>query len=504
MPEYYGYKAPEQVDFGKTIADVGNLFIAAEAKREAKRQGEQKLLDESRKKISEIEQNSNQSQRELVGSGANKAREYILELERMRKSGQITGAEYNRKMTNINDSWDSYAFITKNMNERVAENIARQQQGVASANEIYLAKIQSELLNTRNKDFMFDGEGNMYMIDKSDPSKPMGLKSGVNIDNIVDNKVDVYGLVADGVKNFGIFSKETGEITETGARLQGKQYDAAKYDLVHSIVDKNNPRAVVSILMDNSGEDYDQYYNNAEKEQLLSAAVEREEALNGPMTPEKKSEFMANYEKNNMIQYVPDENGSYQPVVTDGMINKAFDFVDQTVEMSVGRTRIEDEDRASRGGGPGGGGPSGGNKDSKVTELEQQQLSEVRAGWNAKDANALRRASNDQYYFKWGDGGLEVYDKNPNPSMKEYNAQMAKYNKLSLRDKKKTEEPTKPEKPKPLKTVSGVDGLYPYFFGNSGEAKWLTELERQRAGGGTPKKSTTNTTEPIKFNGQKR
>jgi hypothetical protein len=474
MPEYYGYNAPEQVDFGKTIADVGNLFIAAEAKREAKRQGEQKLLDESRKKISEIEQNSNQSQRELVGSGANKARDYILELERLRKSGKINGAEYNRRMTNINDSWDSYAFITKNMNERVAENIARQQQGVASANEIYLAKIQSELLNTRNKDFMFDGEGNMYMIDKSDPSKPMGLKSGGNIENIVDNKVDVYGLVADGVKNFGTFSQETGANTETGARLQ-KQYEASKYDLVHSIVDKNNPRAVVSILMDNAGEDYDQYYNNAEKEQLLSAAVEREESLNGPMTPEKKSAFMANYEKNNMIQYVPDENGSYQPVVTDGMIKKAFDFVDQTVEMSVGRTKAEDEDR-DRGGNPNN--PDDKNGTPKVSTYEVDLAAKVIAAW-PKDVNAIRKATNNKYYFRWETGGLAVYKEDPD----EYDRKKKEYNKLSAAEKIYTDPP---KEVAPIRKGLGtVEQLGDEFFGDTEQdrRKWKEAIKKARGGG---------------------
>lgn len=502
MPEYYGYKVAEQPNFGKSIANVAELFVAAEEKRAAKREGEQKSLDASRKKINEIEQNSNKSQSELVGSGANKTRNYILELERMRKSGQITGAEFNRRMTNVNDSWDNYAFVTKNMNERLAENLARAQSGEASSNELFLAKIQSELMNTKNKDIMVGEDGNMYMVDKNDPSKPISLRSGGNIDNIVDNKIDVPTLVQDAVSKFGDFSQESGSTTESGARLQKELYDATKYDIIHSIVDKDNPRGVVSILMDNAGSDYDQYYNNEQKTQLLNDAVKREETLKGPMNAEQKAKFISDYEKNNMIEYVADDNGSYQPVITDKMVKDAENYVDRTIEMQVGRTKTEDEDRVSRGGGP------AGPKNSKVTELEQQQLAAVRDGWNLKgndgkdSADALRKASNDQYYFEWTDGGLNVYSQNPNPSMKEYNAQMAKYNKASEKEKDQgtVKKPTMPEKPKPLKTVSSVEGLYPYFFGNSGEAKWLTELERQRAGGGTPKKSTTNTTSQKKFN----
>lgn len=486
MPEYYGYKAAEQPNFGKSIANVAELFVAAEAKRKEKRDVEQKSLDESRKKINEIEQNSNQSQSELIGSGANKTRSYILELERMRKSGQITGAEFNRRMTNVNDSWDNYAFVTKNMNERLTENLARQQEGLASSNEIFLAKIQSELINTKNKDIMVGEDGNMYMVDKSDPSKPISLRSGGNIDNIVDNKIDVPTLVQSAVKNFGEFSKESGTTTESGARLQ-EEYDAAKYDIIHSIVDKDNPRGVVSILMDNAGADYAQYYNKGQKEQLLNDAVTRQEALKGPMDAEQKAKFRSEYEKNNMIEYVADDNGSYQPVITDAMVKEAEKYVDRTIEMQVGRTTAEDE--PYRGGGP------DGPKNSKLTTIEQQQLSDVRSAWDkggTETEKALRRASNDQYFFKWGSGGMEVYSQNPNPSMSEYNAQKKAYDNATQREKDEgtVKKPTIPEKPKPIKTISSVDGLYPYFFGNSGEGKWLTELERQRGGGTTitPKK----------------
>jgi len=499
MPEYYGYKAPEQADFGKSIANVAELFVKAEEKRAAKRETEQKSLDESRKKINEIEQNSNQSQSELVGSGANKTRNYILELERMRKSGQITGAEFNRRMTNVNDSWDNYAFVTKNMNERLAENLKRQQEGLASSNEIFLAKIQSELMNTKNKDIMVANDGNMYMVDKNDPNKPISFRSGGNIDNIVDNKIDVPTLVQSAVSNFGDFSVESGTTTESGARLQKELYDAAKYDIIHSIVDKDNPRGVVSILMDNAGADYAQYYNKEQKEQLLNDAVTRQEALKGPMDAEQKAKFRSEYEKNNMIEYVADDNGSYQPVITDKMIKDAENYVDRTIEMQVGRTTAEDEPRVNRDGGPDGG------KNSKLTDREKQQIADVRAAWDkggTETERALRRASNDQYFFKWGDGGIEVYDKNPNPSMKEYNAQMEKYNKASQKEKDQgiVKKPDKPEIPKPLKIISSVDGLYPYFFGSSGKNKWLTELERQRAGGAAPPRKET-TTATTKFNG---
>lgn len=475
MPEYYGYKAPEQVDFGKSITNVANLFIKAEEQREAKRESEQKSLDDSRKKINEIEQNSNQSQSELVGSGANKTRNYILELERMRKSGQITGAEFNRRMTNVNDSWDNYAFVTKNMNERLAENLARVQSGAASSNEIFLAKIQSELMNTKNKDIMVGEDGNMYMVDKSDPSKPISFRSGGNIDNIVDNKVDVPTLVANSVSKFGTFSQEKGATTEAGARLQ-KEYDATKYDIIHSIVDKNNPRGVVSVLMDNAGADYDQYYNNQQKEQLLSDAVTRQEALNGPMNAEQKAKFRSEYEKNNMIEYVADDNGSFQPVVTDNMIKEAESYVDRQIEMQVGRTTAEDEADRGRGG--------GGNK-PKLSTYDVDLAGTVINAWANKDWEAIRSATNNKYYFRWEydkndkkKSGLAIYDEDP----EEYDKAIKEWENLSSAGKLIYD---KPEKPVAIRReIKYVNQLADQFFGSTEQdrRKWEAAVQAARAG----------------------
>lgn len=497
MPEYYGYQAPEQVNLGKSIANVAELFASAEEKRTKKRETEQKSLDESRKKINEIEQTSNQSMNGVINNGANSARNYILELERMRKSGQITGAEFNRRMTNLNDSWDNFAFTTKNFNERLAENLARQQSGEASANEIFLAQIQGDLLKTQGKNIIVGEDGGMYMIDEKNPDTPISLRGLGNLDNIVDNKVDVATLVQNGVSKWGDFSVESGTTTESGARLQNELYDAAKYDLIASIVDKKNPKAIVSILLDNGGKDYDQYYNNTQKEELLNDAVVRQEALTQKkMTPEEQAKFRSEYEKNNMIKYEPDQNGSYQPVVTDNMVKEAFELVDRNVEMQVGRSKTEDEPRAARGGGGG-----DGTQAPKRSSVEQQMIADTRAAWKANDTDALRRASNDQYFFVYApDGGVNVFKTNPQKyrdAVSKYKKEKAAWDKLGVTEKKKKPEPEMPKAKEAIaENIKGVDGLYPYFFGSGSTnmEKWKAELEEQRAaeggGGGTttPKK----------------
>jgi len=494
MPEYYGYVAPDQVNLGKSIANVAEMFIAAEDKRKAKREGEQKSLDEARKKISEIEQTSNPSINSLVNNGVDGARNYIVNLEKMRKSGKITGAEFNRAMTNINESWDNFAFSTKNMNERLAEHMARAESGEASPVEMKRAQIQSDILNTKDKSIIVGEDGNMYMIDKNNPDKPISLRSLGNLDNIVHNNIDIDAIVNDAVTKFGDFTIESGTSTESGARTQGELYNATKVDIINSIVNKKNPAAIVSLLMHNMGADYDQYYNNTEKNELLDEAVARQEKISGyPMDEEQKKAFKEDYLKNKMIEYRIDENGVYQPVVTDQMIKEAENFIDRKIEMQVGRTKTEDEDRVARGGG---GGDS--SAIAKVSSVEENIVSDVRSAWKNNDVNALRRASNDQYFFVYSpDGGVNVFKTNPakyQEALAQYKKEKAAWDKLSKQEKLRKSEPKKPEtKGAITENIKSVDGLYPYFFGSGSNnmEKWKSVLEQQRAAEGGGGKSQT-------------
>lgn len=499
MAEYYGYKAPEQVNFGKSISNVAELFIDAEAKRAAKRESEQKSLDASRKKITELEQNDNQSQAELVGRGADKARTFILDLERKRKSGEITGAEFNRQMTNLNDSWDSYAFTTKNISEKDVEVAMRQRPGedgtppAGSYSEPFLAQIQSEILNTKDKDWSIN-EGNMYMADVNDPQANVNLKALSSIDNIIDNRVDVPTMVQANVSKMGTFQKEDGTTTIGGPTADPELYKQVRYDIVHSIVNENNPRGILSVLADNAGMHFDQYWTEAGKQEKLNAAVKREESLNGAMTPEQKTAFMSEYEKTNMVKYAPDKNGLYQPVLSKEMIDKAFKYVERTVDIQAGRTVSQDEPDK-----PTGGGPDDKDNIQDVSSVESNMISNVRSAWKVSDPNALRSASNDQYFFvympKSLGGGVSVFNKNPQKyqeAIDQYKKDLARYEKASEtdKDKGKVKKPVKPKSVEPIKeNIQGVDGLYPFFFGSGTVSmeKWSQELKRQRDadGGGT-------------------
>jgi hypothetical protein len=187
-----------------------------------------------------------------------------------------------------------------------------------------------------------------------------------------------------------------------------------------------------------------------------------------------------------MIEYRIDENGVYQPVVTEQMIKEAENFIDRKIEMQVGRTKTEDEDRAQNtSGGPSG--PSGESKNTPST-YEVNLASKIINAW-PKDVSAMRKATNNKYYFRWEDDGLAVYKEDPY----EYDKEKKKYDKLSAAEKLYS---TEPEKPKSVRRGLGsVDQLGDEFFGETEQdrKKWEEAVKRARAGEGgggttTPKK----------------
>jgi hypothetical protein len=205
-----------------------------------------------------------------------------------------------------------------------------------------------------------------------------------------------------------------------------------------------------------------------------------------------------------MIKYVLDENGALQPVVTDKMINDAYDFVDQTVEMSVGSKTTEDEPRVNRGGGP-----SGDNKDQvELTDYDRNVAQKVVNAWSNKDWKKISALTNNKYYFIWeddgkGNKGLAVYTENPYT----YKQKKAEYDSMTReeRSKKGIKEPEAPKREREL--IQNAEGLSDFFFGESESSrnKWSKAVHNARANkpttNTTTRKPTTATTSQKPFNG---
>jgi hypothetical protein len=181
------------------------------------------------------------------------------------------------------------------------------------------------------------------------------------------------------------------------------------------------------------------------------------------------------------------------------MIEKAFKYVERTVDIQAGRTVVQDEPVKPTGGGGGA---------EETSGVEQQMIADTRTAWTNNDADALRRASNDQYFFVYApEGGVNVFKNNPQKykdALAKYRKDKAAWDNLGNKARANTPAPTVPKAKDALaENIKGVDGLYPYFFGSGSTSmkKWNAELERQRSAGGGG--TTAPNTPPVKFNGPK-
>lgn len=359
MPEYAGYQKRESVDWLSLAKGVKVDIDQGLKAREERKAADEKLVTDVTSKLKTWESTQNKSFNEVVLGGLDKARTKALEWNKQLKSGEITRQEYQRRMSNLNDTFDAFSTTTKNFDNYVVGVNKRYQDGEASEFEMFSAQINSDLMNIGKKSMDIGDNGDFFVTDNV-TGDVQNVRNYTNMNNIVANKVDVPGTVDKVVSKWDaniIQDVLSGgvTVTEKDARLNKEYYNKAKADLIGSIVNPNDPRGVVSILLDNSNLDYNLYYDNAGAQKIIDAAVRSKEMQIGKeMTAEEKSAFSEKYFKENMIQVVQDNDGNYQPVINDKMIKDAQSVVENQIEQQLNFEREKQRGFAPSGGGGGG------------------------------------------------------------------------------------------------------------------------------------------------------
>ena len=353
MAEYYGYvpRAQNQLDFAGMTSKLTSAFQSVSDKREARRAANDKLKTDTEALINEYDLGANKTINDLVLDGANSGRDKLYEWDRQLKAREIKPADYRAKVNALKDSWGVLAFSAKNLDERLLAALERQQPGEdgspapASSYEMYMTQDFAKNKDVSNKKIHIDDKGRVFIAAVSpygqlDPNDIQDVTSMANIDNLVDNRIDLNTAVKEGVANWGDVKtwKDLGygaTITETDAR-NNPMFKEAKYDLVESIVTEDNPRSVVSILLDNSNEGYRLYKSDAEKNKIISDAIKRKEGIKGGKLTEAEYGQIVKDTEGKLIQIKQGANGNYEPVLTEQAITDAKRVVGDQIEMQLG------------------------------------------------------------------------------------------------------------------------------------------------------------------------
>lgn len=429
--EYTGFiPASNPIDWAKLTGGLVSTITGIGEGREAQRQALDKLQSDNTKILQNTELGKSQNLNQLILAGSNQGRESMMEWNRQLKAGQITPLEYKNRINNLMDSWSTFANTAKGYDQQMQEALKRQQEGKGSGLELELNNRLAQLGDLKNKATQVDPNNGNFVIGQLDqnglfdPSSIMDLRSISHPGNIIDNKVDLSSIVDEKTKGWESWTIELGAKTVTDA-LQNPAVQRTRLDLANGIL--NNPRAITSVLKDNTDGDYDFYYSGEDLKSKLQDRVAKENELNKQLgKPALSGDALNKFiesEQSKFILLSQDDQGVYQPNLTNKQLEDAKQTVLDAIDARLERKVLLDEPQY-RGGG-GGGGEEKVKQTSGIPERVYNAWDNVESLGSAESQRIMSQASGGKYSFKWemenGVGGINVYKKNSKGELEKQN-----------------------------------------------------------------------------------
>lgn len=429
--EYTGFiPASNPIDWAKLTGGLVSTITGIGEEREAERQALDKLATDNAKIIQNTELGKTQTFDELILSGSSKARDKILEWNRRLKAGEIKPTVYKNLINNLNSSWSTFANTVKSYDQQMAEALKRQEpneKGFVPGSELEITLNQkiAELGNLRNKVPDIDDNNGSFIIGELnddgllDPSSIRDLRSIGKPGNIIDNRIDLDAAVDAGTKNLATWIKEEGNVTTTDP-LSHPAVQKARLDLAGGIL--NNPRAISGILTGYTEDNYDYYFNEKDLNNKIQDRIVKENELNEqlgkPILSGDALNKFINSEREKFILLSQDDQGVYQPNLTNDQIKKAKETVLNRIDSRLD-IKVELDEPQYRGGGGGSRGGSGEEKVQQTSGIPERVYSawdNVESLGAAESQRIMNEASGGKHLFKWerenGVGGVNVYTYN--------------------------------------------------------------------------------------------
>jgi hypothetical protein len=419
MPEYAGYQSSKTVDWASIGKEIGATVDQGLKAREERKAADQKLYTDSEKKLSTWEGTQNKSYDQVILGGLEDARNKKLEWKKGLESGAISRNEYQMRIQNLDNSFESLVMTTKNFDNYVTSVADAYKNGEIGAEGMAKAKIQIDAMKMGNKKLTVGDNGDMYMVSDLSGNVPaQNVKNWSKMNNLSSPKLDVSTTVDDIVGKWDPVITSTvganGETLSVENVRTNPAYKMAKESLIGSIVNEDDPSSVVSVLLDNSNLDYQTYYSGDDVTSLVEKAAKIQEAVDGKeMTQEEALAFAKDYKENHLIEIYTDNNGDLVSKVTPKMVKDARDVVNNKIEARLGWKNEEQRGFApSKGDGGGDGGSTAKNDYTLYKNMADAWASGDRAALSA----LLKNKRYSFQYRKKEDGTTEsrLVQKNKN------------------------------------------------------------------------------------------
>jgi hypothetical protein len=387
---YFGYiPSNSRVDWGKMTSDIADELTQAYQDRELAKQQLDDIKTVNDELVSSAEKSKTQQINDLVFSGADDARQKMLQWNKDLKAGLLSARDYKSKMNKVKDDWTIFANNMKQFDTRVQEALKRQEVGpdgkapVGSKLDAAMNEHIAALGDLRGKKITVDNQtGKIYIgnVDPGtgilDPNSLLDASSIGNAQNQYDNRLDLIAVTKPYVDLVEAWKIQNPSGTITDAK-QNPELKNSIENFTYGILGNN--RTATSVLLDNSGLEYDTYFDDQEYDQKVMEKFQDKIRSIGE-TPKYSSdeiiEMVSKYKKRNknataedlenyknklsmevigelpiedqemimdeirskMIKVSLDDNGIYQPELTKNQIDDAQGVIESLIYTGIPRT----------------------------------------------------------------------------------------------------------------------------------------------------------------------
>jgi hypothetical protein len=460
--QYTGFiPASNPIDWAKLTGGLVSTITGIGEKREAERQALDKIQTDNAKILQNAELGKSQNFNQLILSGSNDGREAMMEWNRLLKAGQITPVEYRNRMNNLMDSWSTFANVAKGYDQQMQDVIKQQEEGTISAFGVFNNLELANFGDLKNKQVKVDRNSGAYMVGELGqdglflPSSVRDPRSLVKPGNMMDNKINLQEVAADGTKDWASWMSEIKAETVSG-KLANPAVQKVRVQLAKTIC--SNDRAMASILADNLG-DYDFYSNKDQLDAKLQEKINLQNEVNKNLGKDELSgDNLTKFKEDEAKKFIfvsSDDQGVNQPRLTEEQRKAALDATYDAIDATLDKKITQDEPIRS------------GVVKPKEEKPQSAVATNVYNAWKNNDAKALSQASGGRLVFKYtNDGGINIYNGDPN----DRNTKLLN----------------------PGGSIKKIEDLYTYFYGDSegAQASWKDDIQKLRQGGSNVKKTS--------------
>ena len=403
----FGYMPVESIDWAKQMNSLSGTISGIDERREKEKEYLDQLKTDNIKTIQQSDANSSQNFGQMMLGATQDGVSLMKQWNDALKRGELDPKQYKQNINNFMESWGTLGNSIKSFDAKNAELQKRLQDGTASKASVEAAQYFAKMGDIKNMKVFIDPSNGTVSTGRLDPRTGQVIpdtidsaKTSADPNNAVFDKVNLAEAVSQTTKLWKPYVTENG-ITTVSDLTKREGFSYAVSDLVGSLT--SNDRMTLSILQDNTNGNYQTYYTEADRTDLLVEAVNRENQSRryrgeSPLSSGELDSFI-NDAGNKLIAMKKDPSGVYQPVITELHRQDAEKAVINSIEMQLEFRSLQDEATFNRGGGGSG---------SEIPKEKFNTISDYVVN-NWKSASALTTKAKPGYKFKWDSGTLNVY-----------------------------------------------------------------------------------------------